>query len=484
MAKVIDTNSEPPVTKKVSKIIEPNGVRAIEVRDVDSSVNIDFDYRSVEGVSKNIDPISGTDRSISQGEDRTDSSINIDSDDRSQEKVSEYIEPIDALGKSILSEDCEKNACTANISNNIVKRLGENQTQKIEARNGSEKSFPSAEYRSKNSEIIELRYIEVASIAKNLSAEIPPVSRTADLSKKDRRKPEFAFAKNVLNARRSKNPNKSAKSRQHSFEPEVSNLESSRSQGKSFSREELRSVSISLPTNFVHLASATNPKLLQDGENSSGSSRVIQHEEKFAELEYLGEIEIGSKVCSTTRKSVRNPSIGSSEYAGFDFAESASPSSSSLGDNGVESRDVEKRAKVSSLENSQGVPEVVKRSENEGSVDDDGRAARWRIAEDTRAPVYESMSEFSTSGSAPAGSSARANESFLWGGRAALGSARFRQKSRVDDEQIGQTRFESREREIETGDFSIGDDNYDAYDDVGLSRENAEVNFNFCFADF
>lgn len=50
---------------------------------------------------------------------------------------------------------------------------------------------------------------------------------------------------------------------------------------KTLSREELRNIKISKPTNFVHLASATNPKLIVNG-NSSNLSPVVAKNRKIS----------------------------------------------------------------------------------------------------------------------------------------------------------------------------------------------------------
>lgn len=54
---------------------------------------------------------------------------------------------------------------------------------------------------------------------------------------------------------------------------------------RSLSRTELKYVTISSPTNFVHVASATNPKLLVNSDSDSCTKQnVIMHEQKFVDL--------------------------------------------------------------------------------------------------------------------------------------------------------------------------------------------------------
>ena len=315
--------------------------------------------------------------------------------------------------------------------------------------------------------------------------------RQKSKKKSKRYKPEFAFAKSVLHyvplsgtAKGIKSSKISQKSRDS-----TSNLESARN--KSFSREELRYVSISLPTNFVHLASATHDKLLPNGDSPTSSLNVITHDEKRAKLKYLGgdyqEIVIAPATSKVTDKIVKNSndyrttyveikqksplnftitkrSQGSEESATSSSSSSSSSSLSlSLITTSCDSDNLENRAKVLSLENGQGVPEVVKTSENEGNREE-------TIEEDTGidAPVYEAMSEFSINSTfAPA---IRANSNYLW--REGRGNRNIEKDCGTSDEIA-----------IEFTDNSIDDNSHDVYDDVGLSHVDTEVNFNFSYVD-
>ena len=113
---------------------------------------------------------------------------------------------------------------------------------------------------------------------------------------KKKYKREFAFAKNVLHyVPISNHVKRYKKLRKSSLSSSMGSLKNNHLAGeydfdascrsRSLSREELKYVSISSPTNFVHVASATNPKLLANSDAISGSEHmIITHEQKFADL--------------------------------------------------------------------------------------------------------------------------------------------------------------------------------------------------------
>ncbi|XP_076648849.1 ephexin isoform X2 [Halictus rubicundus] len=79
--------------------------------------------------------------------------------------------------------------------------------------------------------------------------------------------------------------------KQPSLDPRVGNNLNSRLRSRSLSREELRFLKISSPTNFVHVASATSPSLVRNenhkDEFGSEPVTVITHEEKCATVPLL-----------------------------------------------------------------------------------------------------------------------------------------------------------------------------------------------------
>lgn len=80
------------------------------------------------------------------------------------------------------------------------------------------------------------------------------------------------------------------------------NLKSSKL--KSLSREELRNVKISEPKHFVHIASATNPKLMTDENQSGINASIITHEQKCATMPHFS-AEEKTDVESVEKESIR-----------------------------------------------------------------------------------------------------------------------------------------------------------------------------------
>lgn len=117
-----------------------------------------------------------------------------------------------------------------------------------------------------------------------------------DNKTKKKYKREFAFAKNVLHyVPISSHVKRYKKLRKSSLSSSMGSLKNHHLGGifdfddscrsRSLSREELKYVKISSPTNFVHVASATNPKLLASSDAISGSEQtIITHEQKFVDL--------------------------------------------------------------------------------------------------------------------------------------------------------------------------------------------------------
>ena len=117
-----------------------------------------------------------------------------------------------------------------------------------------------------------------------------------DNKAKKKCKREFGFAKNVLHyVPISSHVKRYKKLRKSSLSSSLGSLKNHQLSGKfdlddscrsrSLSREELKYVTISSPTNFVHVASATKNQLLASSDAKTSSEQpIITHEEKFVDL--------------------------------------------------------------------------------------------------------------------------------------------------------------------------------------------------------
>ncbi|KAG7198777.1 hypothetical protein KM043_001761 [Ampulex compressa] len=270
------------------------------------------------------------------------------------------------------------------------------------------------------------------------------------------------FARNVLYfvpSRLGKGPNavkkkkKVKKKKQHKFSSSLSSLKSLPADSKamshsfkpkSLSKEELKYLTISLPTNFVHVASATNPNLISN-ENAEGSNLervVITHEEKCATLPLLVK-----KDCDWN---VRNKSFHRAKDATRIHTDDATTTFH-------EERTVE----LIDKENGKAIREEVEtESTRSGKMLEESQEMK-RHGEKEGSPqgetCYETMCEFE---STSARSSPRANSSFLWGGQA---------KKMVKSKNEKSPQLAPKQNDDET--------DAEQYDDVGVAELSQDVDY-------
>ncbi|XP_043465349.1 putative E3 ubiquitin-protein ligase protein PFF1365c [Leptopilina heterotoma] len=191
---------------------------------------------------------------------------------------------------------------------------------------------------------------------------------------------------------------------------------------RSLSRTELKYVTISSPTNFVHVASATNPKLLVNSDsNSCTKQNVITHEQKFVDLRIFKMDQLHNY--EKMDKINGRPSFLLSETDGRGYVEIKKLPFTTDNDPSYDSVSENQSVKVENLENCQ-----TKNDENE--VDE---------------KIYEPVSEFSPY------NGLKANSSFLWSER---------RKNSENHENSS------------SSDHSKDENTYEEFDDIGTSFEN------------
>ncbi|XP_033231680.1 uncharacterized protein LOC117182685 [Belonocnema kinseyi] len=260
-----------------------------------------------------------------------------------------------------------------------------------------------------------------------------------DNKTKKKYKREFAFAKNVLHyvpisnhVKRYKKLRKSSLSssmgslKNHHLGSNFDFDDSCRT--RSLSREELKYVKISSPTNFVHVASATNPKLLVSSDAISGSEQtIITHEKKFADLRIF---KVDRMRDSRTMGNLKGlPSFLLSETDGRGYVEIKKIHTVDE-DPCYDTVSIDEAVKVVNLEKSQ----VVKFDENEVEY-----------------KIYEPMSAFSIS------RGPQANSSFLW------------------KNQIKNPQCDEKSSTLDRGkEVDLNENTYEEFDDAGTPFEEDE----------
>ncbi|XP_020299694.1 uncharacterized protein LOC109863683 isoform X2 [Pseudomyrmex gracilis] len=236
---------------------------------------------------------------------------------------------------------------------------------------------------------------------------------------------------------------------------------------RSLSRQELKDVIISSPTNFVHVASATNSTLIRDTAESSLEQVVITHQQICATLPLLvGKDDEGYKV-------------GNENTERLKVAVEMSPTNDDVISNQPNGEDQSAIVSITDKNNQTHYAEIKndfsRESQSQAKVLDCSQVVKTAIENQADLPegeTYEPVCEFSPQANLP-----QANYSFLWNGH--------RTKNFLNDKHdlntpACHTSKENDESVDSEGYDDIGPSNFVAqtesdYDDVGLPTARSDV---------